>query len=159
MQVVWIKDNLYKKLFAETNEMLPLETGGMLLGYKDELNNIVITNLVGAGPKAIHNKYSFTPDGEYQQNELSRIYFESDRITTYLGDWHSHPYQNAYMSWRDRTTLKKIANTKAAREPNPIFIIIGTAPIEVKCWRYNMDEYKQIELLEIKIYNSENNSK
>jgi hypothetical protein len=56
------------------------------------------------------------------------------------------------MSWQDRKTLKKIAKTKSAREPNPIFIIIGTEPIEVKCWKYNKDVFKQIEQIEIKLY-------
>lgn len=152
MQLVWIKHHLYEKLFEETNKKLPLETGGMLLGYKDEYNDIVITELIGAGPNAVHNEYSFAPDGKYQQNELSRIYYESDRIFTYLGDWHSHPYQNSYMSGRDLKTLKKIAKTKSAREPNPIFIIIGTRPSEAKCWKYNTNVNRHIELLEIEVY-------
>ena len=152
MQVVWIKHSLFYKLFEETNNKLPLETGGKLLGYKDVYNNIVISDLIGPGPNAVHKKYSFIPDGEYQQNELTRIYFESSRITTYLGDWHSHPYENSYMSWRDKKTLKKIAKTKSAREPNPIFIIIGTKTNEAKCWKYNKDTFECIESLEIKVY-------
>lgn len=94
---VWIKTNLYEKLFKESNDWLPLETGGMLLGYKDIYNDIVITNLIEAGPNAIHKSSSFIPDGVYQQAELSNIYTKSDRMTTYLGDWHSHPYSHSYI--------------------------------------------------------------
>lgn len=150
--LVWIESNLYQTIFDESNKMLPLETGGMLLGYKDINNSIVITNLVDAGPKAIHKNSSFIPDGAYQQSELSRIYMKSERITTYLGDWHSHPYGYSYMSCTDRKTIKNIAKTETAREPNPIFIIIGTKISEAKCWRYNEKKDKNIELLEIKIF-------
>lgn len=151
MPVVWIKLNLYQVLFEKTNNCLPVETGGMLLGYKDIYNDIVITNLISPGPNAIHKMWSFIPDGEYQQSELDKIYTSSNRITTYLGDWHSHPYSPSYMSWLDRKTIRKIAKTKDAREPNPIFIIVGTIPTEAKCWRYNGE--KNIERLKIKPFN------
>lgn len=152
MQIVWIEQSLFNKLFEETNKKLPLETGGVLVGYKDIYNNIVVTDLIGAGPNAIHKKYSFIPDGKYQQIELSRIYFESNRIKTYLGDWHSHPYQNSYLSWRDRRTLKKIAKTKTAREPNPLFIIVGTKRWNLKCWKYIGEKQKKTEVLEVRTY-------
>jgi integrative and conjugative element protein (TIGR02256 family) len=152
MPIVWIKHRLYQKLFEETYNRLPFETGGMLLGYKDIYSNMVITNLISAGPNAIYKKRSFVPDGEYQQSELSNIYISSKRTTTYLGDWHSHPYDHSYMSWRDRKTIKKIAKTESTRESNPIFIIIGTILKEAKCWRYNDKKYKNIELLEIRIF-------
>lgn len=150
MQIVWINSNILKKLFEETYDFLPLETGGVLLGYKDVLNNIVITDLIDAGPNAVHGESYFIPDGGYQQDELSRIYLQSKRITTYLGDWHSHPGQSAYMSWRDRKTLKKIAKTKDARAPNAVFLIIGTEPEEIKCWRFNSSFRKYIEPMEVK---------
>ncbi len=152
MPRVWIKMHLHQELFDETNRWLPLETGGMLLGYKDINHDIIITNLIDSGPEAVHKKKSFIPDGNYQQSELNKIYKESNSITTYLGDWHSHPLDHAYMSWLDRKTIKKIAKTETAREPNPIFIIIGTLLTEAKCWKYNKKKYKNIELLEIKLF-------
>lgn len=149
---VWIKTNLYDKLFKESKDWLPLETGGMLLGYKDIYKDIIITNLIDAGPNANHGSSSFIPDGEYQQSELSKIYTKSKSIITYLGDWHSHPYNHSYMSWRDRKTIRKIAKTETSREPNPIFIIIGTIPSEAKCWRFNKKKKRKLEELEIKLY-------
>ncbi len=152
MPIVWINRKLYNFLIEETVKKLPLETGGMLLGYKDIYCDIVITDLIGPGPKAKYARDSFIPDGKYQQIELSRIYFESARLKTYLGDWHSHPYENSHMSFADHKTLIKIAKTKSARVPNPIFIIVGTKSYTPRCWRYNGNINPNTELTEIKIY-------
>jgi len=120
------------------------------MGYKDPANDIFVKELVGAGPNAVHEKEKFIPDGKFQQAALSLIYKKSKGHVTYLGDWHSHPERGAYMGELDISTIAKIAKTPSSREPNPIFVIIGTSPREVKCWRYQKEMKDCLEELEVK---------
>jgi len=55
---------------------------------------------------------SFLPDATYQENEIARIYEDSIRISTYLGDWHTAS-QRKQLSKQPRQ-----ANTKANHGPS-----------------------------------------
>lgn len=126
--------------------MSPLETGGMLLGYMKN-NDYFIKDHVKAGNKAIHLKDYFLPDGNYQQPILEEKYLASDGRITFLGDWHSHPYNKAYMSSLDRKTLAKISSDKNAQISTPIFIILGTLPFEIKGWEYLNGVFKEHKII------------
>jgi integrative and conjugative element protein (TIGR02256 family) len=123
----------------EAERTFPLETGGVLLGYwASEYTELVISEVTGPGPQAKHETRSFVPDHEYQEAEIARIYQASGRFFTYLGDWHSHPLQEAYLSRRDRRTLRHIGEHKEARAPMPIMSVIGRGPSDwsLRMWRY-----------------------
>jgi integrative and conjugative element protein (TIGR02256 family) len=149
---VWLEMKLYRHIISESRKFSPLETGGMLIGYKDIYKNLVITNLIEAGPNALRFDNMFMPDGKYQQNELSKIFIETNGVHTFLGDWHSHPNSSAYMSELDLKTIKEIANSKAARTPNPIFLIFGTIERNIKCWRYVGKRNYSVEQLMVDFY-------
>lgn len=85
---------------------------------------VVITQVIGPGPASSRSTVSFEPDADYQQREIDRIYLDSGRVHSYLGDWHSHPQPSPRPSARDRRTLRAIANTREARAPNPIMGIV-----------------------------------
>jgi integrative and conjugative element protein (TIGR02256 family) len=124
---VWIVTAVFHQIIAESAEHAPLETGGMLLGYEGtDAAGTVITALVGHGPLARHARGRFIPDGPWQQEELERIYGESGRVTTYLGDWHSHPNSPPFPSRRDRRTARTVARTRHARAPRPLTVIAGS---------------------------------
>ena len=114
----------------------PKETGGVLTGY-DAGNGLVVTAIVGPGPEAIHEPHSYTPDYAYQDAEVERVYRESDRCHTYLGDWHTHPDGGATLSRRDRRTLRAIADYRPARAPAPVMgILAGNHHWRLAVWRY-----------------------
>lgn len=113
---------------------MPLETGGVLMGYWGSANEAVITAVIGPGPKAMHKKRSFRPDSAYHEQEIARLYAESGRTETYLGDWHTHPGAAAYMSFRDEETLNTIANYQEARLQRPLMMILGTDPFALRAW-------------------------
>ena len=124
-------------MLKEMNRHFPNETGGVLLGFRSSNEDWIITRIVGPGPKAIHGRYHFIPDYEFHRNEVARIYEASNCEETYLGDWHTHPGASAYTSERDKKTLKNIFNAKDARLEEPIMLIIGTSPFELKGWSYS----------------------
>jgi integrative and conjugative element protein (TIGR02256 family) len=122
----WLLTAVAHAMCDEAARTFPLETGGVLMGYwAVEYSELVITHATGPGPKAIHGAHSFIPDYEYQEAEIARLYEESGRASTYLGDWHSHPLEGVYLSSRDKRTLRRIAKHAAARAPVPVMAVIG----------------------------------
>lgn len=116
---------------------MPFETGGILMGYWGSATEAVITAVIGPGPKAVHKKRAFRPDSAYHEQEIARLYAQSGRTETYLGDWHTHPGAAAYMSFRDEETLSTIANHKEARLQTPLMMILGTRPFELRAWAHS----------------------
>lgn len=138
MNYAWIHKSAFDELTAETNISLPFETGGCLMGFWEKpYSEVVITQVVGPGSDAIHGYGYFKPDHEWQEKEIARVYAESGRKVTYLGDWHSHPYGNNKLSWRDRKTLYNIASLYEARAPIPIMgITHGWQNLDFTVWKY-----------------------
>lgn len=125
----WIPEGVLESIVNETVKTLPLETGGVLLGYWAESHSeVVITHAVGPGPLAIHSEDSFHPDTDYHTSEIARIYEASGRLYTYLGDWHSHPDGRPCLSHRDKTTIRKISKYTPARALVPLMAVVGTNP-------------------------------
>ena len=69
---------------------LPLETGGILLGYRED-GDIVVTDLIVVpNPSATPRQY--TRD-DIEANALLRDWLlnhPEDSLTGYVGEWHSH---------------------------------------------------------------------
>jgi len=136
----WIEKNVLRAIESESQRMVPKETGGLLLGYWSD-NEVVITNATMPGPRARHRKSSYFPDSNYDGNIMAEFYFESGGITTYLGDWHSHPKGGGGLSRHDLITLFNIATYEPARATNPIMMIeakeqSGWVPV---IWRGDFD--------------------
>ncbi|HEX3803210.1 MAG TPA: Mov34/MPN/PAD-1 family protein [Solirubrobacteraceae bacterium] len=133
-------------VLAEATLMAPLETGGMLLGYRAG-GAVVVQAVTGPGPDAKHHRAHFESDADWQQRELELIYEASGRVTTYLGDWHTHPSAPPIPSRRDRRTAQKVARTKEARSPTPLTAILGDAMDSVACVR--LYEYREHQFREL----------
>ena len=138
---VWINRSVCERILIETKRFFPTETGGVLIGYWGNHNEVVITDMIDAGPTAIHEEMSFIPDHEYQLRKIEALYFATERTERYLGDWHSHPNAEPYLSEKDKATLKKIAAYKEARLQKPLMLVIGTNPPEIGIWFHH---YKTI---------------
>lgn len=126
---VWISGPIFDFLTSEADEAMPHETGGILLGYFVQASTeAVVTHAIGSGPNAVHDLDRFIPDYDYQEVELARIYEESHRQISYLGDWHSHPRGTGDLSRSDRRTLRHIAECPDARVPEPLMVILTNGP-------------------------------
>mgnify|MGYP001590345474 FL=1 len=121
---VWVPSKLLDEMSALAASAYPDETGGVLMGY-DAGNGLVVTAMAGPGPEAIHERQAFAPDSAYHEAQIARIYRESGRRHTYLGDWHSHPDGGATLTYRDKRTLRAIASYRPARASSPIMGILA----------------------------------
>lgn len=101
---VWIADHVRAEIVQEGRALFPLETGGVLLGWRDGADSIV-ADLIGAGPQALHGRHLFLPDHAWQLRELRAAFAVSKGDLDYLGDWHTHPSGVAEMSKQDHRTL------------------------------------------------------
>ncbi|MFB9047280.1 Mov34/MPN/PAD-1 family protein [Sphingobium indicum] len=107
----------------------PVETGGVLLGWRDGSDRIV-TGLVGPGPKALHGRYTFLPDHPWQIARIREAFDASEGDLDYLGDWHTHPDGVAQMSEMDCKTLSRIER----RVKSPLMMIAAGS---AKDWTIN----------------------
>ena len=121
-------------MIAEAKEFAPYETGGVFMGYRVR-DSVIITNVIGSGPKAVHKLKSYRPDTDHEQHAIAAIYEESHRMYSYLGDWHTHPSGILRLSGKDKKALAAIAKDKEARVEHPIMAILAG---EGDDWRFHV---------------------
>ncbi len=152
----WIPSDIQTALRDEAEIFSPLETGGVLLGYwAVGTSEAVVTRIVGAGPDAIHRENHFVPDYEFQETDIARHYEESGRKLEYLGDWHSHPGGQGYLSDVDRKTLLRIGKTKSARVEEPLMLVLAGGPewtihawqaVQIGWWRIKLHVIREVSV-------------
>lgn len=130
---LWLANAVVDRMTASGRKVAPLETGGILLGWRDGADRIV-TGLIGPGPRAMHGRHAFVPDHVYQMAELGRAFAQSRGDLDYLGDWHTHPIGLARMSEEDKRTLRKIGRKVAAS----VMVIVdpSRSPAVVASWQH-----------------------
>ncbi len=133
----WISRGALEGIAIEAERTARLETGGVLIGYCAGTADVVVTQSIGPGPKAVHGEIRFVPDADYHESSIAKVYAASGRRHVYLGDWHTHPGADVELSKRDCRVLKRIAETKGARMPHPIMGIVGgELRWSLAVWRY-----------------------
>lgn len=120
---LWLSVDALATIEAASADKYPLETGGILVGYRSGASQI-IESAIGPGPNAVHDRYSFHSDHEWQCDQLDELFLQSKGRQVYLGEWHTHPEGNFRMSTVDRLTLARICRTKRSSAPNA-FMVIG----------------------------------
>ena len=148
----WLLKSALRDMLVEADRVFPLETGGVMMGYWPEAGDeVVIYQVSGPGPLAVHSKHAFVPDGDYQEAEVARAYEESGRVNSYLGDWHTHPREGVYMSPKDKRTLLRIARSPGARAPVPLMAVLGGGDPDwfIGIWRYSRGYRRRLTLRDI----------
>lgn len=105
---IWIEHAAAARMVDAARSLYPLETGGVLLGWTDATDRIVV-DLAGSGPCALHGRHMFIPDHAWQLSHIRAAFAQSCGDLNYLGDWHSHPSGVAEMSARDDRTLTRLS--------------------------------------------------
>lgn len=121
----WFAADAYAAAIVEADRAAPKETGGLLLGYRHSPQEVVVSAIVGPGPRARHGIRSFEPDAEWQRAEVALRYEAAGRRLHYLGDWHTHPGGIPTLSRLDRSTLHQTARYGPARCPLPVMAVFG----------------------------------
>lgn len=125
---VWIADSVRKELLALRDDYFPLETGGILLGYRtfvSQQHHWVVTAATGPGEAAKHGRFRFSPDDEFHTSEAKRHFQEKNGTEYYLGDWHSHPNGIHATSLLDRLTLFKNARRAKHLDGHSLMLIVA----------------------------------
>lgn len=130
---VWLAHRALVSMVRQGTEFSPLETGGILLGWRRGDDRVVV-DVVGPGQNALHGRTRFLPDHKWQMNELSRVFKATGGDIDYLGDWHTHPDGHAIMSQADIHTLTRISR----RVRGALMLIVAgpdfSSP-DVGCWK------------------------
>ncbi len=107
MKKVYFTDRAYTKILQEVYEHGENETGGVLLGHRDEENDIwYVIESVPPGPKSIHRVSYYEYDHPYAEYELNKLAKQYYRKLQLLGMWHKHPGRmNTFSSTDDATNL------------------------------------------------------
>lgn len=86
-----LRQEAYEVIASATAQHLPRETGGILLGYREDANVVVTQALVVDGQGASTHKYV---RDDVTANALLAAFLApraGDDPTGYVGEWHSHP--------------------------------------------------------------------
>lgn len=145
---LWLSDAVAAQLISEADQHFPLETGGLLVGYRSGAH-FVVRALVGPGPKATRTETSFTPDAVWQERQLADVYAGSGRVFSYLGDWHTHPHGDPVPSHKDGSTLKTISRHRPSRLRRPAMLILGgqEGKWQMKTWTLNKFAQSPVEIV------------
>lgn len=98
------------------------ETGGVLVGVKDERGTIQIRAASGPGPNAVKRPTHFEKDIPFCQQFLDDRYQGEGWV--YLGEWHYHPKGTSSPSSTDLRSLSNIASQKEYATSEPVMIIM-----------------------------------
>lgn len=130
---VLLDEGLEQKLFGMRSLQAPNETGGILLGYYDLIEKILmIVDACPAPPDSVSTPASFQRGTEgvaERVNEVSRLTAD---IVGYVGEWHSHPPGvPASPSGDDLLQLAQLALGMAEDGLPAISLIVGEKEVAI----------------------------
>lgn len=121
---------------SEADRCAPLETGGILMGRWATPTRVEVLMHIGPGPNAFHGPVGFSPDQAFQELQVADVFNKTRGEILYLGDWHSHPGSEAFLSKKDRSTLARITMSEEAQAPQALMAILaGTRPWDYAFWK------------------------
>jgi integrative and conjugative element protein (TIGR02256 family) len=91
LRLVW-DEGLRNKIRRFREERLPLETGGVLLGYFDQtLGSVYIADALPAPADSKGGESEFSRGVEGLQARVEEANRRTGKVVGYIGEWHSHP--------------------------------------------------------------------
>lgn len=84
----------------------PNETGGVVIGHFDKVNQIVyVTRLVDAPPDSVRKPTEFTRGNKGLPKQINTIRRRTGGLIDYIGEWHTHPEGGRHPSPKDLRTV------------------------------------------------------
>jgi proteasome lid subunit RPN8/RPN11 len=116
---VQIENGALPDICVTAQERMPLETGGILLGWRD-IDCIHVARFIEVrDPNAQHGKYQRDHAAAQAALHLARADFHPDSLLGYVGEWHTHPALQP-PSRQDRKELRAIGR----RSAQPVAMIV-----------------------------------
>lgn len=144
---ILLPDYILKSIYDVAKPHLPCEFGGILTGYRNANQEIIIDFEVPTMFK--HTTTGFTRHPGNLNKYLKEVYAQSNGNIKYIGEWHTHPYSLPDFSPKDYKSLDEIAKDKNSKTESPFLLILG---MNKKTFSYNLYKYfnGQLILLENK---------
>jgi integrative and conjugative element protein (TIGR02256 family) len=120
-----ISDKCIDFMIKEIRKADRVETGGILMGFRNTDGYIIIIKATGPGPNAESRTNWFQRDIKYCQEELKKSYNELGQRGDYVGEWHYHPSSTNKPSNRDLCSLTDISNQHNYLTNKPIMLIFS----------------------------------
>ncbi len=128
LYIVDVEARILDEMTQACVEAVPLETGGILIGYySSDLRKAVVTN-VSKSPADSVLKTSCFERGTLGLQSWINSFWNSRQRRYYLGEWHFHPYSDPEASPQDVWQLHAIALSVEYHCPEPILMIVGGDP-------------------------------
>lgn len=128
--IVSILQNAIEHSITEVGLFLTAETGGVLLGRMTG-SEILVEQVTGPGPRAVHLPDYFEADHDYQQQQIELAYADSNGELQYIGEWHSHLQVIPEPSEQDHFAANPV---RAGGPAPPIVMIIGAVGLLAFGW-------------------------
>lgn len=117
------------KLRRLRNAKLPVETGGVIVGYIDhQSRTIFVVDVLPAPPDSIESATGFIRGKEGLKESLDDISARTMAIVHYIGEWHSHPPRVASTPSSDDLYLSAHLAAALAADGDPALMIIVGDP-------------------------------
>ncbi len=124
-KTVTIPNSQYSHMKMTIDKNPNVETGGILIGWREANGKYFIKLATGPGPNAVQTEALFEKDDLYCQDQLEESLKKFGDKGLYIGEWHYHPTGSHSPSGRDIKSLTDIANQKQYKIDKPIMIILS----------------------------------
>ncbi len=109
-----------------------IESGGIIVGtLNPHENQVIVTDITLPYANDVRKANVFKRDSFGHQEEMDRLWHESKKTKTYLGEWHTHQQDIPVPSWIDKNDWKRISK-KSLNYKAAFFVIVGQK--EIKVW-------------------------
>ncbi|HRS96579.1 MAG TPA: Mov34/MPN/PAD-1 family protein [Smithella sp.] len=135
MQLI-LSEKAYRSIITECRSVDGTETGGILIGKKIDDQRIVVPFSLGPGLKARKSSYRFSPDVQWQQSRLDKIYqlFGID----FIGAYHRHLGHDGQPSNIDFKTARKITSDPGWNVSEAVFPIVTVVGKKINFYPYHL---------------------
>lgn len=119
--------DLKTKLKTSRQAAMPVETGGVIVGYLDQkLKSIYVVDVLDAPSDSESSTTGFTRGVEGVTERLEDISARTAHIVQYIGEWHSHPpFQSPRPSRLDHALLESLATSLSMDGVPAVMMIVG----------------------------------
>lgn len=113
------------KLRCLRSEKLPVETGGVIVGYIDHQSRTVfVVDVLRAPSDSKESADGFIRGKDGLKEAVDDVAARTMKMVRYIGDWHSHPPRAPAMPSRDDHLLSAHLASKLAADGDPALMII-----------------------------------